>query len=283
MMHSKEVDPRAIQAIRGSEALRGLNNLKIQLSLVQAACLLSLEGTTRATATQIVEKAITEYSIEATASYTGQVLSNLGINTATSHGKSRFILDCEQLEPIRNELAVKCQELAARLEAAEETFRTLPDQILTLEARWKNILRLRAQERELRATINEERKTPDQRPALEAELNTLREQALRIQNLKEECRTLSTKVKSLASLEEKKKSLEAAVAQYQTAEREIAVKEDHLKQRIARLRERNKWATLANLEEAIISARQELDKLSQQLGEKRSLLDRLLHRRGGGV
>ena len=86
-------DKRLINAFRGSSASRGLSDLKVQLALVQAACTMALEGTARATASQVAVRANTTYGTEAAASFAGQVFATLNINTVITRGKSRLVLD----------------------------------------------------------------------------------------------------------------------------------------------------------------------------------------------
>ena len=82
-----------LNILKGNITSRGLKELKIQLVLIQAACVLALEGITRATAGQIASRAIKEYDIEVLPSFTGQIFTGLNIKKLTSHGKSRFVLE----------------------------------------------------------------------------------------------------------------------------------------------------------------------------------------------
>ena len=105
-----------INALIASTLIRNLDDLKVSLALIQSASVFALEGANRATASQIAERAGNDYGVEVTASFTGQTFSSLGIRTAISHGKSRFILEHEQLEDIRKGIAAKCEDTAEKLE-----------------------------------------------------------------------------------------------------------------------------------------------------------------------
>jgi len=292
-------DPEAqqrIEALRASMFIRNLNDLKVSLALIQAACAFALEGTSRATASQITERAMSDYDMEATASFTGQVFSSLGITTVTSHGKSRFVLEYEPLEEIRKGISVQCEDLISKLETTLKTFAVLPDRIKALKARWREIARSRERERELINTINEDRKTPSRLDYLEEELRKIQAKEARTKTLEKECQKLSQKIKRLPPLEEKKKSLKSAIKEYETAagelkgreeeierqEKALASKETRLADRVEKLQKQKGWLELAELEEAINESKQELDQVLKQLGEKRSLLDKLLMRRKEG-
>ncbi len=75
-MQRRELDPETIQMIKGSSAFHSLADMKITLALIQAAIVLALEGNARATAGQVTERAIREYGIAATPSFTGQVFAS---------------------------------------------------------------------------------------------------------------------------------------------------------------------------------------------------------------
>ncbi|MFC1865098.1 hypothetical protein ACFLYB_00050 [Chloroflexota bacterium] len=87
------------------------------LILVQAAHALALEGTTRATATQITKVKAREYSYSVSPLNMRQVFAALKIKTVTHHGRKRYVLDIKELEEIREALVAKCEELSKELGA----------------------------------------------------------------------------------------------------------------------------------------------------------------------
>ena len=91
-------DENLINVFIGNQESQKLAERHVELALVQAACILALEGINRATATQVADKTIETYQVDITPAFTGQVFASLNIPTATSHGKSRFILEYENLE-----------------------------------------------------------------------------------------------------------------------------------------------------------------------------------------
>jgi len=270
--------------------MRSLNDLKISLVLIQAASAFTLEGTNRATASQIAERAGNDYGIEVTASFTGQTFSSLGIKTTISHGKRRFALDHELLEEIRRGIAAKCEDTAGKLEATLETFNKLPKRIKELQIRWREMIDLRNKERELIQTINEARKTPSRLPYLQQEFQKIQVESTRIKELRKEINALTRQIKKLPSLEETKKALKSKIEEYNNEaqkleekkqsinrnEEALTEKEAGLDQRIDRLQNRMGWVELAELQESIENTKKELDLVLRQLGEKRTILDKLL-------
>ncbi len=154
MQHTDDI----LNIFKGNITSGGLKALKIQLVLVQAACALALEGITRATAGQIAGRAIKEYGIEVLPSLTGLIFTNLNIKKLTSHGKSRFVLEYEQLKEIREQTEAHCNEMIDKLKTVIKTFHQLPDRITTLQNEWVEIVKNRKCEQELIFQINKEKK-----------------------------------------------------------------------------------------------------------------------------
>ena len=99
----------------------------------------------------------------------------------------------------------------------------------------------------------------------------------------------------LASLEDKKKTIEARITahekkdqEYAQKEREITLKEQDTEQKLTLLMKRIEklagkigWVDLVTLTQKVEDTKRELDRVLKQLGEKRSFLDKLLHRKEG--
>ena len=164
-------------------------------------------------------------------------------------------------------------------------------------------MQLQARRRELTKLISENQDQPVKTAQLEAQWRQLEGQAQKAIDLQKECQGLSAKIKSLPSLVERKASYEARLAQHQAEEKEISArdanieqvarqwkeweqqlieKETRLQKTIRQLQARGSWVELAGLEMAIEMRKTELEQLSKQLGEKRSLLDKLLGRKKEG-
>ena len=192
-------DADFINEIKGKSAMKGLKSQKVQLALVQAACTMAYENTYRATASEVLQRAMKDYGIEATASFTGRAFAVLGIRTVTSHGKRRFVLDSNQLEKIRQSISAECEESAGKLDEIMASFQELPNRIDSLQAQWQEIINLRSRERDLIKTINEARQQSSRLLELQAEARRLKEQEKQVDDLKEYCQALSQKIKTLSA------------------------------------------------------------------------------------
>ena len=294
-MLQRQLDEGLINTFVGNEVSRGLSDLKVQLALIQSACTMSLEGITRATASQIAARTFQSYKVEVTASFTGQTLSNLNISSVTTHGKNKFVLDAGQLEEIRKDIASKCEAAMTKLQTTVEKFQELPNRIEGLQAQWKQACALRSREQELIRFINDDRQNPPRLGELEAEYKKIEQRSARIKRIEKEINKLETKEKKLSSLKERKEAIEARIAEHEKKsqallekereitlnEQETAKKEAALAVSIEKLQKRLGWVDMATLNENIETAKRELEQLSQQLGEKRSLLDIFRRNKGG--
>lgn len=85
--------------------LSSIAGLKDQLAIVRAAHALACEGVTRAQASQVAARAEADSGTFVSASIAGKLFAEFGIPTRTAHGRSRLVLDREQLEGILAVLA----------------------------------------------------------------------------------------------------------------------------------------------------------------------------------
>lgn len=268
-----------INMITGSIANRKLAESKATLLLVQVACLMALEGTNRATASQIAEKASQQHGLELPTYFIGKFFSDYGIRKVTIHGQRQLVLDHKRLEDLRQVISAQCEERMTKLESAIDNFKRLPERIASLEKSWQEILTMRQKEQDLAKQITEERQTQSHLPQLVEEARIIQERADKAQRLKEKCKALKREIKAMPLLENRRINLEGEMAKYRAAEKEIAAKEIALNRRIASLQERYKWMTMADLEGQIASAKRELEELNRQINSKRSILDRILRRK----
>jgi len=271
-------NPELINSFTGGSACRGLMERKVTLALVQSSILMVLEGTNRATASEIAERAIRQYEIQATPSNVGQIFSMLGIGSVTTHGKRRFVLDPKQLEKIRENIEQQCHDLDLKLETSIKYFQVLPDRIQALEMRWEEIHKLIARENELKWMIQQSSQVTSRLYQLQEGAKRIQEQMKKADALEKECQELAQTLKKLPSLTERKKKLEARITAYKTDEGELAQQETNLQRTIEALKPRNGWVTLASLNEAIDRANHQLAAINREINRRRSLLDRILHR-----
>jgi hypothetical protein len=174
MIIRRKPDESLIRVLAGNRANSGLNEMKVRLALIQAAGTMALEGTTRATASQVAFRAAADYKVNVTASVAGQTLAAFNIDSRMTHGKSKFVLDADKLEKIRVDVVSQVESAMAKLTAAIEQFQDLPQRIDRLQERWQETLAMRAREQELIKLIKEDAVNPSRIEYLEAEYNKIR-------------------------------------------------------------------------------------------------------------
>jgi DNA repair exonuclease SbcCD ATPase subunit len=270
-----------IKIMKGSSANRSLNTLKIVLSLVQTACLLVKEGIDRISAGELVERLPKESNFNLTPSEAGQILIELGIEKSITRGKSRFILKQDQLKEVRQRISGQCNEQMNNLESLIKEYKTLPSQIQTLQQDWQKILQMDTRKKELIKAINENQGKVSNVGYLENQWKEIQAEGKRIATLEQEIKSLTTKIKELPSLEQKKASLEEAIRKYNAQESQLSQREASLGRSLQQFKERNAWVDLQTLVFNIQEKQSLLDQLSRQINEKRSFLDKLLHRNEG--
>lgn len=262
---------------------------KLIVSIVQAAYQMSLEGVSRVTALEVAEKVDKDFDISVTPSYVGYVFANLNLRTVTTHGKKRFVLDPDELKGIKERVTAVCEQRMREIDSTLESYKGFVAEVKSLEDRCKEMIKLVDHRKELITYIEANKHYADEVADLEEEASQLKEEAAKAQVLQAECKRLSRHIKAQPALEERREKLTAAindynskVRQYQAQESDVSSKEQVLAKAIFGLQKRKGLAEIAELEEAIKEAKRELNDLSRQLGEKRSLFDRLFMKRKDG-
>jgi hypothetical protein len=268
--------------LTGSAINAGLESVRTQLTVIRAAYLLSIEGISRATAAEICQRTYDEFSLTLTPAFIGTTLIGMGISKTTTHGKSRFVLDADQLKEIVQRIEAHCQGLMDKLAATISRFAELPAQIDSLQAEWQKILKLQARKQELLRLTAQYRQQLANVPHLEDELKSLQQDAQKALDLEKEVKAMAAKIKEAPSLEQKKATLDDAIRKYNADEAQLRARESNLGLSLRDYRERNAWFDFQTLAYNVRIKKQELDEVSRQLGEKRSLLDRLLNRNREG-
>jgi hypothetical protein len=265
---------------RAGEAMRGLRNLKLSLVILHAAHIMAIEGQTRAGAGEIAERANTGFLASTTPSIVGQILRGMNIQTTVTHGKPRLVLDPTILKMLVADITRACEATAAELEAALKGFQYLTSRVKGLEDQWNQTIQLRARERQLTRQIEEERRIPSKLPALEQEIARLKQEAADADIMRKECAELSKKIKVLPLLQGRRAALENSRRHYQEEEAQVKADEMRLGQALEALKERSAWVTYIDLDRNIQRQRTELEEIAKQIGEKRSLLQKIFGGRG---
>lgn len=272
--------------VRDLATVKSLGELRRDLGAIRAAFTLVSGGKNRATATEIAEVACNEFDVFIEAYEAGQSCAQYGIRSVASHGRSRLVLDLGQLKEIGQRLARQIDAIEPVVEETLARFSEAGQRVEAMEERVREITRLQVRGRQLKEFMEKTRGIGHQVQQMEATAQQLQQQASQAKQLEQEVAALEERAKSASGLarrkqklEERVKALEGGEKAVALSERDITRKEQELGQRIARLQVRKKWTDWGEVDEALGVARAELADLQQRLGEKRSLVGRLL---GGG-
>ncbi len=275
-MESRERERKLPPAIKAYRTVNGINTFNEMLGLVEAALVMSLEGTNRATASEVLKRATEDFKVTSTAAVTGQTFSQLKIPTATTHGKSRFILDTDQLKGIKDRIVERIQELSRELDDILDEYRDITDRVKNLETKLNDVSKLYAREKELSQQIQELQNRPSQLLRLEQESARLKKEADRADSLRKECDELAKKIKILPMLEGRKVALQNSIKRYQDEEAQVRDGEARLGQYLEDLKNRHAWVTFVDLDFNIQRLKTELKEITDQINERRSLLQKIL-------
>lgn len=249
---------------------------KNALNIIQAALVMAMEGTSRATASDISERATKDFESKSIPSEIGQLLRQMGISSATSHGKTRLILDTDELSVIKDKLSATVIGTGKQLEDTIKQFGDISSRIRTLESQYKEALSRRMKEKELVQLIEHDRRTPSRLPELEHQADRIRQEADRVDELQKEIDEMAKKVKVLPMLEGRKVALQNSIRRYQDEEAKIKTEEARLGQYLEDLKKRQAWVTFVDLDFNIQKLKDELKEITDQINERRSLLQKLL-------
>jgi DNA repair exonuclease SbcCD ATPase subunit len=263
-------------AVKTYQAANGLRNLKEILGLIEAALVMSLEGIFRATVTEVLRKATDEYGVTSTTSVSGQMFSQLKIKTTTTHGKPRLVLDTEQLKSLKDQISRQIRQVSQELAEILAEYKDTGNRINQLEEQLKETVRLNKRERELAQQLQQVNSQPSRLPYLEQELTRRNKEVEQVTQLETRCKELSEKIKTLPSLQEREKKLASDISNYQAWEREIVQNEARLSQALEQLKMRSAWVIYLDLNYNIQNLKTELKDLTDQINERRSLLEKIL-------
>ena len=258
-----------------NEATENLARIRDHLVLMSTAHRMASMGTTRATVGQVTEKAKREQGLSLKPWEAGQVFSEYRVRRAVSHGKPRLVLDAQQLYRVCKQIESKVSEIAPEAEKASQEVEDMVRKVTGLEESHRKAQELMERERELNRFLFYSRGAEGRLADLERKAAELRDRASEVEDLERECARLEARLDELPALETSRQDLEARLAEHVQEEREVSRKEEALAERIQKLVGRRRWVYLAELNQEIEEAEADLDRLRKQLGEKRSLVDRL--------
>ena len=277
-------DPLGEQAIAATSYVWSeMTDISLRLALVQAALGMSVDGRTRATVTEVMDRAIEEAEKWIIPSVAGQVFSALGVRRVSVHGQSRLVLEFDQLKRLHEGLVERFERIKPRAEEAAQSFAHLRDQVQGLEDRVDRIRSLARREKELREFIIKYQRDDRSMADLERRYKHYESQDRRRGQLEKESKELSRRAKDLPSLEEKSRELQTRVERHEAEEEKadaqekgIRNREKALGSRLHGLRRRLAVVDLAEMEEAAKTKTRELEErkkqLEQEAGERRKVL-----------
>ncbi|MFQ6029712.1 MAG: hypothetical protein ACE5Q6_19715 [Dehalococcoidia bacterium] len=268
--------------------MEDLKTLKLQLALLQSACLLASEGQSRVTSSEVLFRAKREYGVDAMASTAGQLLGSLGLPSSTSKGKTRFLLDPDDLQPLVEDLNSQVADLELRVEQVIESFGQVEERLQPLEQQFNQVVSQVRREGELKQYIETHRLSwlgarglEDQAQQVAGQYAHHQRLRSRIQEMQELIKTSPELERQLRELEPKVKDLEARQAELDQEEQAIAQQEKELGIQSRQLTLRGRFLTAANLDREITQKQEELASLNLEIDNRRSFLDKLLGRNDG--
>ena len=127
-------------AITATAPIREMTTgLSTRLGLVQTALSMVLEGRTRATVTEVTDRAADDFEVFILPSVGGQIFSDLGVRRVSVHGQRRLILEAESLQAVHDDLLGQMERLKPQVEAAAEKFERSTETVQVLEGRMSRI------------------------------------------------------------------------------------------------------------------------------------------------
>jgi DNA repair exonuclease SbcCD ATPase subunit len=262
--------------------LENLGSAKILAALLQSAYGLLEEGISRPQVSQVTARAADTFGTNILPSIAGQLLRRAGIKTCLIHGKARLVLEQKQLSDLIQQTSSQTTELSNDIESSLQRYGDLAQRVNTLEKRYQELLQLRQREKALTALLILNQDVFNRVSVLEQQNQEMIVVAERVKDLEEENELLSELIQSLPALTERKQKLEGVLNQYRDSEKSIIANEVRLSVMLNALQKRSERVELVSVQEEIINTRLELEDVRKQLGEKRSLLDKVrIHRKNG--
>ena len=265
--------------------MEDLKALKLQVVLLQAGCLMTSEGQSRVTSSEILFRARKQGDFDALPSTVGQLLGGLGLPTTTSKGRTRFLLDPEIIEPLIDDLESQIQTIAQRTRSLVQSVGNVLARLEPLEERFQQVNQQVQREKELQEFLNKHRPAWAQSKMLQFEANRLKEELAYQERLKGWIRQTEQRLESRPELEERGRTMGRRVKELEARKEELVKKEKALNREEVGIKvavtKLTQGVALAKLNIEISRAQEELEELKVQINQNRSWLDRLLHGQEG--
>ncbi|MBM3945082.1 MAG: hypothetical protein FJ317_06285 [SAR202 cluster bacterium] len=271
-----------------------VSDFKSSVAVLKAAHAMAAEGSTRAQAREISDRVWNQTETVVDASVVGQVLSRFGIQRRTAHGRSRFVLDPQELATALDALELEAASWESVVARTRERYVKVFEQAEAYEKALAECVAKLQRQQEIANYLAQNKRVDWSVQSSEHEYRRVKERVAYLGKLQAATRELLAKESetNLEELERQKAAVERRVAEIEqrkgvltkqdkdlvAQETAVAQREQALAGRVAKLQARQEWTTWAEVDEAIDQARRELEEIQRVLGEKRSLADRILGR-----
>ena len=263
-------------AITATAPIREMTTgLSTRLGLVQTALSMVLEGRTRATVTEVTDRAADDFEVFILPSVGGQIFSDLGVRRVSVHGQRRLILEAESLQAVHDDLVGQMERLKPQVEAAAEKFERSTETVQVLEGRMSRIYQRASHEKELRAFIIKYEQEGRVANEWQSRYDGLKARIQRGEELKAACQELEAKIAELGSPEEMQKVLEEKLRDHESRMEELDQRERALLGRFFKYDVREGVVETGEVKKELKERKKELARLDRELGKKRGMLARL--------
>ncbi len=256
---------------------------------------MAVDGEARATVRSIVEKVKRNDGEEIKASEAGLFFSEAGLRRVAVNGERRLVLDIQLLEAATGLIETEAEEAEARLVQVEKAYAQAEARVQSLEERAGQIRSLVGKETELRQYLEKHRGLLDKALAADKKLSVAREKVERIPEVERSLKKLESEAEGLKAIEEKEGKLKRRIADLEAREQkheyEIELLNEHeqeFERRVSTLGIRKKdlerkvkLVDFTELDLQMKANKKELDEVLKVLGEKKTLMGRLLGRSKG--
>lgn len=275
------------------------------MMVARTALLMSLEGTQRAKATQLAERIEADHGVSITPSRVGIMMSGFKVRSVTSSGRSRLVLEPEQLRDVFQRLELEADAIGPEVEEAVKRFGDIVNVVESLDVRLGQVRYLAQRHTEMQGHLDKNRMAINGLYQLERQYEQAKKQVQRATQLQQAIESLDERVKGLPAIEARWKALERSIADHTARVKDLRQREEGLAARQRQLESRtqelggrerrqaqeNAAVDLVELEATIAGKQKELDEevktrereirdLDKQINSKRSLLNRVLGRDG---
>lgn len=218
--------------------LRSLSELSMRLMVAKTALLMSLEGTRRAKATLLAERIDADHDVTITPSRVGIMMSGFKVRSVTSSGRSRLVLEPEQLREVIQRLELEADAIGPVVEEAVNRFGDISNVVEWLDVRLGHVRNLAQRQKEMQGYLDEYRMAINGLNHLERQYEQAKKKVGRTTQLKQAIESLDERVKGLPDMETRRQVLEQSIADHAVRVKDLDRREEGLAARQRHLESR---------------------------------------------